>query len=201
LGGSTAVDPEAFEREFGTTKLSDLIKMFQAGVEEDLEVCEMQNQSVREEDENLLQALGLAQAYHGSVNELTVAWGDIEGGLRYVEGKQAAMDMALSELEKATVTKLDRGDVVLAEADRERIALYDLVEGMDEELNGLLRRVSVTAGSLQEIYEQHVVPANKANAMALFLRLANDHQQALEWLQRTGRRVEEGVGIVEGMLR
>ena len=175
--------------------------MFQAGVEEDLEVCEMQNQSVREEDENLLQALGLAQAYHGSVNELTVAWGDIEGGLRYVEGKQAAMDMALSELEKATVTKLDRGDVVLAEADRERIALYDLVEGMDEELNGLLRRVSVTAGSLQEIYEQHVVPANKANAMALFLRLANDHQQALEWLQRTGRRVEEGVGIVEGMLR
>ncbi|GAB5032070.1 Hypothetical protein NocV09_00800390 [Nannochloropsis oceanica] len=109
--------------------------------------------------------------------------------------------MALEELENATVTKMDRGDIVLNEADTERIALYDLVEGMDEELNGLLRRVSGTAESLQDIYEQRVVPANKANAMGLFLRLANDHQQALEWLQRTGRRVEEGVVIVEGKLR
>jgi len=175
--------------------------MFQAGVEDDLEVCEIQNQGVREDDENLLQVLGLAQAFHGSVNELTEAWGDIDGGLRYIEGKQAAMDMALEELENATVTKMDRGDIVLNEADTERIALYDLVEGMDEELNGLLRRVSGTAESLQDIYEQRVVPANKANAMGLFLRLANDHQQALEWLQRTGRRVEEGVVIVEGKLR
>jgi len=166
-----------------------------------LEVCEMQNQGVRERDERLLQAMGLTQAFHGSVNELTNAWGEIEGGLRYAEGKQAAMDLALAELEKATVMKLDRGDVVLEEADRERVALYDLVAGMDQELNGLLRRVTLTAGSLQGIYERHVVPPSKANAMAMFLQLVNDHQQALEWLQRTGRRVEEGVGQVEGALR
>jgi len=201
LGGSTAADTAAFEREYGSVKLSDLIKMFQAGVEEDLEVCEMQNQGVREGDERLQQAMGLTQAFHGSVNELTNVWGEIEGGLKYVEGKQAAMDLALGELEKATVVRMERGDVVLEEADRERVALYDLVAGMDEELNGLLRRVTATAGSLKGIYERHVAPPNKANAMGLFMQLVNDHQQALEWLQRTGRKVEEGVGQVEGALR
>lgn len=190
LGKSVATDPAVFEREFGAYKLSELIKLFQGGVEDDLEVCEVQNEAVREGDDRTATAQEVTRVLDAAVADLSAAWGELDAGLSYVEGKQAALETDMAGLEKSLAVLLE-GDVALDGADLERMDLYDLLQGMDAELNMLLRRVTREAGRVGGIYERHISPPDAENPMGIFLRLTNDHQHALEWLQRTARQVED----------
>ena len=51
------------------------------------------------------------------------------------------MDTTLTALETATSTRVEKSNAVLDETDGERIALYDLVTAVNQELDVLVRRI------------------------------------------------------------
>lgn len=195
-----------FAIEFQGTSLAQIHAELMLCLEEDLARHEREQAEIARMEAEVEDARRSAREGEEMVREVSSAWEAVWREVMRVEGKQAAIEAELRELEAMMEEKGDRwqqraiqqgGEGRLFRDQggmEERVAMHQLAVRVDDRLRRVLTRIRELSNQVGGALEKRL---SDESPVANMVRIMNVHQHALEWVTRTAESLEKDGKEVE----